>query len=176
MPAKSFQPTLPARGATCKPVEQEFLNLLFQPTLPARGATTAATGKRVEAIFQPTLPARGATVYNRGDVACPLISTHAPRTGSDARVDLFPPAQSNFNPRSPHGERPALRSCPVRSVRHFNPRSPHGERRIYTHDDGTIVVISTHAPRTGSDPAAGDLDAGGVVISTHAPRTGSDRL
>ena len=34
-----FQPTLPARGATCKPVDQEFLNLLFQPTLPARGAT-----------------------------------------------------------------------------------------------------------------------------------------
>ena len=77
----------------------------FQPTLPARGATTAddapadvqqisthapRTGSDLgenltadSVTFQPTLPARGATVtcYLHGKVRC------------------------DFNPRSPHGER-----------------------------------------------------------------------
>ena len=33
--------------------------------------------------FQPTLPARGATVPIPLDMADDIISTHAPRTGSD---------------------------------------------------------------------------------------------
>ena len=79
------------------------------------------------------------------------ISIHAPRTGSDL-VDVFDgirqlvfqstlPARgattacrtrrrkpANFNPRSPHGERPCRR-CRCAAFRaYFNPRSPHGER------------------------------------------------
>ena len=79
------------------------------------------------------------------------ISTHAPRTGSDDGRRRTSAAAKDFNPRSPHGERP----CPGRMSRqtatisthaprtgsdgirrntdcrycHFNPRSPHGERR-----------------------------------------------
>ena len=57
-----------------------------------------------------------------------IISTHAPRTGSDLgrqRKQLF--AHGDFNPRSPHGER--RESVPASAQpRHFNPRSPHGER------------------------------------------------
>ena len=79
-----------------------------------------------------------------------LISIHAPRTGSDAasasaltRVQQFqstlpargataleradPAAACNFNPRSPHGERPA-KSPASTYAKDFNPRSPHGER------------------------------------------------
>ena len=57
-------------------------------------------------------------------------------------------------------------------TRYFNPRSPHGERH---HKDGRTTgrLISTHAPRTGSDER--DLfRRDGGKISTHAPRTGSD--
>ena len=36
-----------------------------------------------------------------------------------------------------------------------------------------FFIISTHAPRTGSDPY-NKLDCQAFVISTHAPRTGSD--
>ena len=56
--------------------------------------------------FQSTLPARGATI------ASMALSSNV----------------SNFNPRSPHGERLFL-SRPLRwRHRDFNPRSPHGER------------------------------------------------
>ena len=57
------------------------------------------------------------------------ISIHAPRTGSDDPVDaLFPDEYSDFNPRSPHGERPK-HMAHRRKFPYFNPRSPHGERR-----------------------------------------------
>ena len=66
--------------------------------------------------FQPTLPARGATRYAIEDILRLQISTHAPRTGSDV-VDCCPDVRpcvlatpSNFNLRSPHGERPSCRS------------------------------------------------------------------
>ena len=59
-----------------------------------------------------------------------LISIHAPRTGSD---ELGRHQQSiqrvYFNPRSPHGERPATDGRCTTIAKHFNPRSPHGERR-----------------------------------------------
>ena len=37
------------------------------------------------------------------------ISTHAPRTGSDHGTPRPMRAGSDFNPRSPHGERPSAR-------------------------------------------------------------------
>ena len=82
------------------------------------------------------------------------ISTHAPRTGSDTPCGTRwkNTSSTNFNPRSPHGERRFRQVRPAGAARHFNPRSPHGERRIpYNKLDCQAFVISTHAPRTGSD-------------------------
>ena len=80
------------------------------------------------------------------------ISTHAPRTGSDQALQFVGRKYSDFNPRSPHGERPLTAresadghgfqpTLPARGAtivatpshpvnHHFNPRSPHGERRV----------------------------------------------
>ena len=81
-------------------------------------------------IFQSTLPARGATYereYERG--AKDAISIHAPRTGSDpTTASSKPSTSSDFNPRSPHGERRGKSNTPSRRRKNFNPRSPHGER------------------------------------------------
>ena len=101
------------------------------------------------------------------------ISTHAPRTGSDVRVVGKIADPFYFNPRSPHGERltrlmmarrhgPFQPTLPARGATqthswqtavtiNFNPRSPHGERRGDTCIFAGGMVISTHAPRTGSD-------------------------
>ena len=57
-------------------------------------------------LFQSTLPARGATVLSLAELA----------------------VSSDFNPRSPHGERPFGLGA-IRAGADFNPRSPHGERR-----------------------------------------------
>ena len=55
------------------------------------------------------------------------ISIHAPRTGSDLSLLRFPANVHDFNPRSPHGERPD-RASPSGGQGYFNPRAPHGER------------------------------------------------
>ena len=103
------------------------------------------------------------------------ISIHAPRTGSDGPPGRTTALRSDFNPRSPHGERrcvPIKRrqaitfqsTLPARGATlphprhtklhpHFNPRSPHGERRGRGDLDAVFIVISIHAPRTGSDVA-----------------------
>ena len=81
------------------------------------------------------------------------ISIHAPRVGSDqainAEFDALHEFQStlpvwgatftydydgrtvsDFNPRSPCGERPVGQGKPPHELSDFNPRSPCGERRI----------------------------------------------
>ena len=145
--------------------------------------------------FQSTLPARGATKQTSSAISRRKISIHAPRTGSDfvRREDAC--STSDFNPRSPHGERPSRQqSTPAAS--NFNPRSPHGERRHPTHRrpeyrpfQSTLPArgatraasqsqqppaISIHAPRTGSDNAEANQKFRAISISIHAPRTGSD--
>ena len=123
-----FQSTLPARGATAPSPDPNNYKQ-FQSTLPARGATEQPQGDdRDERQFQSTLPARGATVLSGHVAPLDLISIHAPRTGSDrtrrANITTF----SDFNPRSPHGER-LVHGDTARRQSDFNPRSPHGERR-----------------------------------------------
>ena len=127
---RRFQSTLPARGATRRPnivlcakpdisihaprTGSDALEKIgtkpadsFQSTLPARGATRHDGRRRTSAAaFQSTLPARGATCTLADVVRGTAISIHAPRTGSD----FLPPrgrlVHTDFNPRSPHGERP----------------------------------------------------------------------
>ena len=145
----------------------------FQSTLPARGATFHACKPATACGFQSTLPARGATRAVRHFAVPAPISIHAPRTGSDlqrraeiADVVVF---QSTLPARgATRGG--FLRRCLVTD---FNPRSPHGER---PGDDGkqiAVVDISIHAPRTGSDSRS-CVPAATCSISIHAPRTGSD--
>ena len=109
---------------------------------------------RYGAKFQSTLPARGATLPASTPVGrTARISIYAPRTGSDILLLIIilrgSPFQStlpargatpscrprrswrsDFNPRSPHGERPCPARCPPDSGWYFNPRSPHGERHF----------------------------------------------
>ena len=80
--------------------------------------------------------------------------------------------RGNFNPRSPHGERPPLREA-LTGRHDFNPRSPHGERpRVHAHGLADVRFQST-LPARGAT-AGKVLHARGGNISIHAPRTGSD--
>ena len=133
----------------------------------------APTDGSNHAQFQPTLPVRGATPDGLSVCQRALISTHAPRAGSDPRsfsppsfLMVFQPTLpvrgatggitkwhsrlTNFNPRSPCGERQHRHrqkqhhqrfqpTLPVRGATEirvkarftlidFNPRSPCGER------------------------------------------------
>ena len=80
---------------------------------------------------------------------------------------------TNFNPRSPHGERPAAKrfkrwvtSISIHAPRtgsdapishpftldeyHFNPRSPHGERRFYIRKIAEQIKFQSTLPARGA--------------------------
>ena len=103
-----------------------------------------------------------------------LISTHAPREGSDYGCTGQPNEGVNFYPRSPRGERPRWRSSRFGSS-DFYPRSPRGERPARPWRSASPLVFLPTLPARGATQA-GVKGVDGIVISTHAPREGSDPL
>ena len=101
--------------------------------------------------FQSTLPVGGATTSRFSWARLLSISIHAPRGGSDAIMTIGTQKTTNFNPRSPWGERlygimqiwlkstisihaprggsDITNHIDIRLQKHFNPRSPWGERQ-----------------------------------------------
>ena len=144
-----FQSTLPARGATEMKLPNSSADL-FQSTLPARGATRKRGSSAAASTFQSTLPARGATTGRRTIQPGERISIHAPRTGSDTERNTQLTALNDFNPRSPHGERPSGSSSPMPNSLFQSTLPARGATKwkyVYTYSE----KISIHAPRTGSD-------------------------
>ena len=87
----------------------------FNPRSPCGERPNSDEDEGRNGIFQSTLPLRGATTgtgYIPADVP---ISIHAPLAGSDHGVQGFKPCKTNFNPRSPCGERPSA-SLTARSL------------------------------------------------------------
>ena len=168
----SFQPTLPARGATLGRESVRAFRLHFNPRSPHGERPQSRRRRPAVSRFQPTLPARGATAEYLSAIAHRSISTHAPRTGSDERPQPADAHGSHFNPRSPHGER---RGVPERhrAPLNFNPRSPHGERLSIASTRPTIVIFQPTLPARGATICQLYIVTVGN-ISTHAPRTGSD--
>ena len=79
-----------------------------------------------------------------------LISIHAPRTGSDSCM-LFPLlVKIDFNPRSPHGERHRAEML-VKNMWTFQSTLPARGATCARLLASALLLISIHAPRTGSD-------------------------
>ena len=118
----------PRVGSDCNvgPELHRYSN--FNPRSPCGERPVQVPVDLSGSLFQSTLPVWGATrdaLILGTDLS---ISIHAPRVGSDRSQRLFFYPLSDFNPRSPCGERPDLRYKPNR-----------------------ISGISIHAPRVGSD-------------------------
>ena len=78
------------------------------------------------------------------------ISIHAPRTGSDAPSpdpNNYQQFQSTLPARGATKHADSSWAC----AGDFNPRSPHGERPVLSLMLPATEAISIHAPRTGSD-------------------------
>ena len=171
---KPFQSTLPARGAT--PCDRNSVTVsVFQSTLPARGATRRSMPQASRRRrFQSTLPARGATNIRLCYTADGSISIHAPCTGSDpfqqkSSVSFLSLFQSTLPARGAT----FFVQIAYNSIGNFNPRSLHGERHQPSKDTIAAMLISIHAPCTGSDAWCYTI-VKGFSISIHAPCTGSD--
>ena len=125
-----FQSTLPVRGATRLAIRERWLREHFNPRSPCGERHDSIALPSATGTFQSTLPVRGATLSLGLSTHGLAISIHAPRAGSDQRRWVYLGQHTNFNPRSPCGER--RRICTTRFCRdNFNPRSPCGERQCW---------------------------------------------
>ena len=168
-----FQSTLPARGATAHG-NIGVTTTQFQSTLPARGATNVCLCLRTpEAHFNPRSPHGERHAIIDYQSAGFTISIHAPRTGSDY-VSLQPSGKLHLF-QSTLPARGATAPFPSQFLAYsdFNPRSPHGERRGMPADDDNTVRFQSTLPARGATRIK-PLHRVGVEISIHAPRTGSD--
>ena len=101
------------------------------------------------------------------------ISIHAPRMGSDCCARCSACSNTDFNPRSPDGERQVGDAAALFEDA-FQSTLP-GWGATYTAVClGVSPYISIHAPRMGSDGHHGPLHQQPRKISIHAPRMGSD--
>ena len=81
----------------------------------------------------------------------------------------------NFNPRSPHGERPKSYSLFFSFRIFISIHAPRTGSDAKTQRQARMQrQISIHAPRTGSDVVVNAFKTSRFSISIHAPRTGSD--
>ena len=117
---------------------------------------------------------RGATSQPFGQHRRHGISIHAPHAGSDELSFSRGITPSDFNPRSPCGER-HFTILPSHKTAYFNPRSPCGERQSIYGTTLKLPCISIHAPHAGSD-CIGPCPLLPSWISIHAPHAGSDRF
>ena len=101
---KHFNPRSP-HGERRRVPKSVTLRDDFNPRSPHGERRNACKRRCIACKFQPTLPARGATFQPIRFLPLIVISTHAPRTGSDSAQLTATITPSDFNPRSPHGER-----------------------------------------------------------------------
>ena len=185
-----FQPTLPARGATLGGVQYSRENV-FQPTLPARGATVpASSAVSTTNYFNPRSPhGERPSGWLTWMVAMANFNPRSPH--GERRPSLCTAFRAaDFNPRSPHGERQLLQgkgyqllifqpTLPARGAtkgrkrprkrRKFQPTLPARGATNTVEWWEACCKISTHAPRTGSDPTPGLTDAGKGHFNPRSP-------
>ena len=125
-----FQSTLPVGGATSTPaLMRSFRSISIHA--PRGGSDRLFTDIRKHGfVFQSTLPVGGAT----SDVRCFLriyrISIHAPRGGSDRAVKIGIACSWAFQSTLPVGGATKIACTAGRGRTNFNPRSPWGERQL----------------------------------------------
>ena len=193
---QQFQSTLPARGATVHVVDFP-LDIGISIHAPRTGSDFTAFIRAAAPGISIHAPRTGSDHRGVGSRHAEVISIHAPRTGSDCRRCRCAAFRAYFNPRSPHGERPAQSIMRARGgyisihaprtgsdivpspccqgADHFNPRSPHGERPWCAENAPSCVEFQSTLPARGATPINADTNSF-VKISIHAPRTGSDVL
>ena len=150
-------------------------DFVFQSTLPVGGATFAIRpSKYTVEVFQSTLPVGGATSCSM--TASTRASNFNPRSPWGERRCRFDKGRENheFQSTLPVGERHSETGSIVTTFLDFNPRSPWGERPATSLNARRFCYISIHAPRGGSDIVTSYARNSGYAISIHAPRGGSD--
>ena len=123
-----FQSTLPARGATKVSAAGRPV-LKFQSTLPARGATKIDRVLQILIAISIHAPREGSDFHNITYSKKTKISIHAPREGSDKSRGKYP-ISTGISIHAPREGSDQAQPLITKASTNFNPRSPRGERRF----------------------------------------------
>ena len=128
-----------------------------------------------EQTFQSTLPVWGATVRALDRTTLTNISIHAPRVGSDCVWSHCPMERVEFQSTLPVWGATRTSITWMCGATNFNPRSPCGERPTRHCNVGQFVSFQSTLPVWGATKQHDNVivDSG---ISIHAPRVGSDTM
>ena len=152
-----FQSTLPARGATVTYQRDANIVINFNPRSPHGERRCWKTQRRNWRNFNPRSP-HGERLRQGVFDFPPVISIHAPRTGSDPpRAEL--PAQVHISIHAPRTGSDHLRADMDEHVRNFNPRSPHGERQVLTGYIPCDIIFQSTLPARGATILIGLLSS-----------------
>ena len=145
----SFQSTLPLRGATAQKVDT-LLAMVISIHAPLTGSDMLATSIQGTETISIHAPLTGSDIPKFSTPSSTTISIHAPLTGSDRLSQLTSLIQSDFNPRSPYGERLHTSHHPCWDAKFQSTLPLRGATKEY---ELTVEAlnISIHAPLTGSD-------------------------
>ena len=122
----------------------------FNPLSPHGERRREEAGSVRQSSFQSTLPAWGETDERAKICKEIAISIHSPRMGRDGALRGPILWAENFNPLSPHGERPRLPSL-QRMMRTFQSTLPAWGETAYHLLRINYTTISIHSPRMGRD-------------------------
>ena len=135
------------------------------------------SGSGMSLIVISTLaPLAGSDEMNNVPFYKIIISTLAPLAGSDVYLQIHRTDGTDFNPRSPRGERRLPMIVWVSRLRYFNPRSPRGERLGMGKKVAEDWAFQPSLPSRGATSRSASLWLGLLLISTLAPLAGSDEL
>ena len=129
--------------------------------------------ENTQTVISIHAPRTGSDLFYNVCYSSIAISIHAPRTGSDRTLRNLVNIVNSFQSTLPARGATAAASRTAPAATDFNPRSPHGERR--QHYDRTryhLLFQSTLPARGATRVHDGGMPRMGISI--HAPRTGSD--
>ena len=147
--------------------------MIFQSTLPHGERLTGKGVGSITISISIHAPAWRATLHHGHGLHGNQISIHAPAWGATKNRNPSNRKKKYFNPRPPHGERPALYISGERREQ-FQSTPPAWGATIIGQSILHYMRISIHAPRMGSDSVFDIRRSITFNISIHAPRMGSD--
>ena len=139
-----FNPRSPC-GERLIVFEIDYPPTKFQPTLPVRGATPATVQEVPPLVISTHAPRAGSDRTAPAPAEQRRISTHAPRAGSDLTAFMLQWRAGHFNPRSPCGER-LRQEWILKAPEKFQPTLP--VRGATWHGAGGVQTIPYFNPRS----------------------------
>ena len=103
------------------------------------------------------------------------VSTSLPPCREKRRCGLYCDFRQAISIHAPHAGSDGRREPPARPSSNFNPRSPCGERHGTQGANGYVHVFQSTLPMRGATPHQGNSNNQLARISIHAPHAGSDR-